>query len=93
MHKDAEEANSFWQECANLNYKVEKLIQLLCSVEWFEKLTTNAMGLYERPTWQIMMEVLKVLEKVLALGCGVRKQEQAGIRDGVPPVFRHGGYL
>jgi hypothetical protein len=76
VRKGAEEADSFRQECADLNGKVEKLIQLLRRAARFEKLTANAVGLYERPTRRIMLEVLKALEKALGL---VRKCKKSGI--------------
>ena len=76
VRKGAEEADSFRQECSELNNKVEKLIQLLRKAARFEKLTANAVGLYERPTRRIMLEVLKALERALGL---VRKCKKSGI--------------
>ena len=76
VRKGAEEADSFRQECSDLINKVEKLIQLLRKAARFEKLTANAVGLYERPTRRIMLEVLKALEKALGL---VRKCKKSGI--------------
>lgn len=74
VRKGAEEADSFRQECADLNNKVEKLIQLLRKAARFS--TANAVGLYERPTRRIMLEVLKALEKALGL---VKKCKRSGM--------------
>jgi len=74
VRKGVEEADSFRQECADLNNKVEKLIQLLRQAARFS--TSNAAGLYERPTRRIMLEVLKALERALGL---VRKCKRSGM--------------
>lgn len=74
VRKGVEEADSFRQECAELNNKVEKLIQLLRQAARFS--TSNAAGLYERPTRRIMVEVLKALERALGL---VRKCKRSGM--------------
>jgi len=74
VRKGAEEADSFRQECSDLNNKVEKLIQLLRKAARFS--TANAVGLYERPTRRIMLEVLKALEKALGL---VKKCRRSGM--------------
>lgn len=74
VRKGAEEADSFRQECNDLTNKVEKLIQLLRKAARFS--TANAVGLYERPTRRIMLEVLKALEKALGL---VKKCKRSGM--------------
>lgn len=74
VRKGVEEADSFKQECADLNKKVERLVQLLRQAARFS--TANAAGLYERPTRRIMVEVLKALEKALGL---VKKCERSFI--------------
>lgn len=74
VRKGVEEADSFKQECSDLNKKVERLVQLLRQAARFS--STNSAGLYERPTRRIMLEVLKSLERALGL---VKKCKRSGI--------------
>ncbi|XP_024398845.1 uncharacterized protein [Physcomitrium patens] len=69
VRKLVEEADSFRQECADLSSKVEKLIQLL-------RAAARKVGLYERPTRRIMLEVMKALERALGL---VKKCKRGGM--------------
>ncbi|KAG0626839.1 hypothetical protein M758_2G155500 [Ceratodon purpureus] len=91
VRKAVDEADSFRQECADLNNKVEKLIQLLRQAVILNK----AAGLYERPTRRIMLEVLKALERALGL---VRKCKRSGMLKRVMTIttttdFRKVNYL
>lgn len=74
IRKGVEETDSFREECAGLNKKVERLVQYLRQAARFS--TANASGLYERPTRRIMLEVLKALERALGL---VKKCKRSGI--------------
>jgi hypothetical protein len=74
VRKGVEEADSFKQECADMNKKVEKVAHLLRQAARFS--STNPAGLYERPTSRIMLEVTKSLERALVL---VRKCKRSGI--------------
>ena len=74
VRKGVDEADSFKQECADLNKKVERLVQLLRQAARFS--STNSAGLYERPTRRIMLGVLKSLERALGL---VKKCKRSGI--------------
>ncbi|XP_024393201.1 uncharacterized protein [Physcomitrium patens] len=69
IRKGVDEADSFKQECADLGNKVEKLIVLL-------RKAARKVGLYERPTRRIMLEVMKALERTLGL---VKKCKRGGM--------------
>eukprot|EP01018_Ginkgo_biloba_P016945 Gb_26991 [translate_table: standard] len=71
VREAAEEADSFKQECADVGRQVERLAQMLRSAA-----RVASTGLYERPMRRIAQEVVKSLEKALAL---VRKCKRSGI--------------
>jgi len=74
VRKGVEEADSFKQECTDMNKKVERVVQLLRQAARFS--SANSAGLYERPTRRIMPEVTKSLERALVL---VKKCKRSGI--------------
>ncbi len=74
VRKGVEEADSFKQECTDMNKKVERVVQLLRQAARFS--SANSSGLYERPTRRIMLEVTKSLERALVL---VKKCKRSGI--------------
>ncbi|CAM6039299.1 unnamed protein product [Sphagnum compactum] len=74
VRKGVEEADSFKQECTDMNKKVERVVQLLRQAARFS--SANSAGLYERPTRRIMLEVTKSLERALVL---VKKCKRSGI--------------
>lgn len=74
IRKAVEQADSFRQECENLQKQVDKIAQLLRTAARYS--TSGSGGLYERPTRRIMTEVEKALEKALAL---VKKCKRSGV--------------
>uniref|UniRef100_A0A0C9RKV3 TSA: Wollemia nobilis Ref_Wollemi_Transcript_13165_2535 transcribed RNA sequence n=1 Tax=Wollemia nobilis TaxID=56998 RepID=A0A0C9RKV3_9CONI len=71
VREAVEEADSFKQECAEVGRQVERVASMLRSAA-----RVASAGLYERPMRRIVQEVVKSLEKALAL---VRKCKRSGI--------------
>jgi hypothetical protein len=88
VRQGVEETDCFKQECADMNKKVETVLQLLrqaarvysCSTTTTTKLQQSSprggLQLYERPTRRIMLQVTKALYRALVL---VRKCKKIGI--------------
>ncbi|MCO5609313.1 hypothetical protein L7F22_063539 [Adiantum nelumboides] len=65
LRKAIEEADSFKQDCAELNEKIEKLANL---IRTFSRLFSHGNGsVYDRPAKRIMLEVSKTLDKASLL--------------------------
>lgn len=74
LKKALEEADSFKQDCTEVNDKVEKLAnQLRTSARLFSH---GSGSLYDRPARRIMLEVSKTLEKALVL---IKKCKRSGV--------------